>query len=270
MKGYAAPRASGRALALAFACALLALSLTASGTTSARAATPPNVVILLADDQRVADTWQWPTVENELYAKGVGFANAMVPTSACCPSRAAILTGNFSHTTGVWTNRPPLGGFPAFHDESTLATWLDDAGYQTGLFGKYMNEYGIGASSRYVPPGWDAWAAFVHPPGYYDYRLNVDGTLENARILSRGLLDRLPRGRGGGFRSHREPVTAGLRVLGAVCGPPTDHSRSGGPRCVRVPSAMATTLVQRARRLRQARLGEIRGLGLSIGTRQDR
>jgi arylsulfatase A-like enzyme len=166
------------ALPLAVSCLLLALSVTASRTTPAYAASPPNVVILLADDMRVADTWQWPTVENEIYAKGVGFTNAMVPTSVCCPSRASILTGDFSHTTGVWANRAPLGAFKAFQDDSTLATWLQDADYQTGLFGKYLNGYGKKSSSRYVPPGWDTWAAFVDLPGYYGYTLNVNGSLE--------------------------------------------------------------------------------------------
>ena len=40
-------------------------------------------------------------------------------------------------------------------DESTLATWLDDAGYNTARVGKYLVEYPI--DSTYVPPGWDEW-----------------------------------------------------------------------------------------------------------------
>ena len=41
-------------------------------------------------------------------------------------------------------------------DRNTVATWLDDAGYETALFGKYLNGY---RQAEYVPPGWDRWHA---------------------------------------------------------------------------------------------------------------
>jgi hypothetical protein len=37
-----------------------------------------------------------------------------------------------------------------------VATWLDARGYQTGLFGKYMNAY----RDKLIPPGWDRWYAW--------------------------------------------------------------------------------------------------------------
>ena len=53
----------------------------------------PNVVLIVTDDQR-ADTLAGMTKVNTLLAdKGVRFANGMVPTSLCCPSRSTILTG---------------------------------------------------------------------------------------------------------------------------------------------------------------------------------
>jgi hypothetical protein len=45
--------------------------------------------------------------------------------------------------------------FLAFDDTSMIATWLHQAGYRMGLFGKYLNGY----PDRYVPPGWDRWFA---------------------------------------------------------------------------------------------------------------
>jgi N-acetylglucosamine-6-sulfatase len=103
----------------------------------------PNIVLILTDDQRW-DTLRWmPNVRRLLMDKGVTFTNAFVPNSLCCPSRVTILTGQYSHTNGIWSNEWPNGGFKVFrgHDGSTIATWLHDAGYRTALIGKYLNEY---------------------------------------------------------------------------------------------------------------------------------
>jgi hypothetical protein len=112
--------------------------------------TPPNIVLILTDDQR-ADTLRFmPNVQRLLVRNGISFTNGYVVNPVCCPSRASILTGDYSHTTMVYTNHPgrPFGGFPAFDDDSTIGTWLHNDGYHTGLFGKYLNGYG----NQYVPP----------------------------------------------------------------------------------------------------------------------
>ena len=73
------------------------------------------------------------------------------------------------------TNVPPRGGFETFRDfgreRSTLATWLDDAGYETALFGKYLNGYGD-TGRNHVPAGWDEWYGAVG-----DEQLNQNGRL---------------------------------------------------------------------------------------------
>ncbi len=69
------------------------------------------------------------------------------------------------------------GGFKSFEDSTTIATKLDDAGYRTGFFGKYLDSYQSDALSGYVPPGWDRWVAFVHAE-YFDYGLTIDGTVQ--------------------------------------------------------------------------------------------
>ncbi|HEX7248181.1 MAG TPA: sulfatase [Actinomycetota bacterium] len=138
--------------------------------------TLPNVVLIVTDDQRWDTIDLMPTVSNLLAGRGTTFEQAFVVNPLCCPSRASILTGNYSHTTGVYQQGPPHGGFEAFDDSSTLATWLSGRGYETGLFGKYIDSYQHDALIGYVPPGWSRWQAFVHSQ-YVDYSLTHDGTI---------------------------------------------------------------------------------------------
>ena len=157
---------------------------------AAASSTAPNVVVIMADD---LDT---PTFEaalprlpnlSALVADGATATNFIISTPLCCPSRATFLRGQYAHNHGVLNNVEPSGGFPSFQEpgseESTIATWLDDAGYQTALIGKYLNRYPIGVEPSYVPPGWDEWAVPVVKSGKKDahlkfnYALNVNGDL---------------------------------------------------------------------------------------------
>jgi arylsulfatase A-like enzyme len=154
---------------------LLALATPAAAQTTE----PPNIVLVATDDQRWDTLWAMPTVTDELVEKGVTFTNAFAVNPLCCPARASILTGTYSHTNGVWSNSAPDGGMAAFDDRSTIATWLDAAGYETMLVGKYLNGYGPpNFPHTYVPPGWDRWLAFYGGHEYFDYSL-TDG--ENLR-----------------------------------------------------------------------------------------
>jgi arylsulfatase A-like enzyme len=135
---------------------------------------PPDIVLIVTDDQRWDTLWAMPVVQEELVARGVSFPNAFVVNAICCPSRASILTGDHSHTTMVYRQAPPFGRFEWFDDSRTIATELDGAGYTTGLFGKYLDGYQHAALTGVVPPGWDRWVAFVRS-GYTDYKLTVDG-----------------------------------------------------------------------------------------------
>jgi len=140
---------------------------------------PQNIVLILTDDQRFDTLWAMPTVESEIVAHGITFTSGYVSNPLCCPSRSSILTGEYSHTDGVYTNiaTQPYGGFPAFHDRSTIATWLHAAGYRTGLIGKYLNGY----HGSYLPPGWDRWFVTWEEGAYYDYKADANG-----RVLSYG------------------------------------------------------------------------------------
>ncbi|MEX0983446.1 MAG: sulfatase-like hydrolase/transferase [Actinomycetota bacterium] len=142
-------------------------------TPSVRAADRPSIVLILTDDQRWDQVAAMPILQSELIGRGTTFTNGFVVNPLCCPTRTTILTGRYSHSTGVYRNGGPHGGFGAFDDSSTLATWLSDAGYRTGLIGKYLNGY---LDPSYIPPGWDRWVAFSDGSDYVNYELSVDGS----------------------------------------------------------------------------------------------
>src|SRR5215213_8059049 len=103
----------------------------------------PNVVIVLIDDldshslTRMVNLGLMPKLKSKVIDLATQFNNSFVTTSWCCPSRATLLTGLYSHNHHVLTNSQPLGGVYRFDDSSSLATWLQAGGYRTGLVGKY-------------------------------------------------------------------------------------------------------------------------------------
>ena len=146
-----------------------------------------NVVFVLADDLDWNLFEQVPRLA-ALQDKGMTFTNHTVTDSLCCPSRTSILRGQYIHNHDVVSNLSRTGGgWPTFRDKGwhtdCLPTWLQAAGVQTALFGKYLNEYPATqrpASARYVPPGWDSWGVPTsRGDSYtgYDYVLNSNGRL---------------------------------------------------------------------------------------------
>ena len=121
----------------------------------------PNIVFVVTDDLDEWSMGQLGGIRQVMGSNGTTFDNAYVTYSLCCPSRATMLRGQYPHNHEIVGNGLPAGGEAKFRDShldrSTIATWLDDAGYQTKLVGKYMNSY----SNLYVPPGWDEWYAMM-------------------------------------------------------------------------------------------------------------
>jgi N-acetylglucosamine-6-sulfatase len=151
---------------------------------TARTSVRPNIVLIVTDDQRPETLEQLPTIQRELVRHGVVFTEAFVSNAQCCPSRATILTGRYSHSSSVYRNGPPFGGWTTFASGSgereTIAARLRAAGYRTALIGKYLNGYGgvfvNGHGATYVPSGWTRWVG-MSALGYYDYTLTADGAL---------------------------------------------------------------------------------------------
>src|SRR5918997_1127856 len=140
----------------------------------------PNIIFVLADDLDLASAGLMPNLRSLLAQEGATFENALVSYPICCPSRATTLTGLYSHNHNVRGNKRPIGGFERFreqgNEENTIAARLQDEGYRTALFGKFLNGYG-NDDPAYVPPGWDEWYAKPGRFEYYDYELNENGEL---------------------------------------------------------------------------------------------
>ncbi|MBK6648197.1 MAG: sulfatase [Anaerolineales bacterium] len=142
----------------------------------------PNVIIILTDDMDMTLMPYMPKTNQLIGEQGATFENYFITTPICCPSRSSMLRGQYAHNTDILENSP---GFARFfklqEEESTLAVWLQDAGYRTALFGKYLNNYPVNAGRNYVPPGWTDWAAFIaeNDDGdfYFNYTMNENGTL---------------------------------------------------------------------------------------------
>ncbi len=139
----------------------------------------PNVIFILLDDLRfdglgfLNDQLDTPNID-ALARGGTYFPNTVVTTSLCSPSRATILTGMTTRNHGIVDNNDTseegLTFFPAY---------LQQAGYQTGYFGKWH----MGAATDAPRPGFDKWVSFAGQGNYYPWSgrpgqvslLNVDG-----------------------------------------------------------------------------------------------
>src|ERR1700730_11015858 len=138
----------------------------------------PNVLFILTDDLDLREISHMPNLRSLLIDRGVSFSHYFVSVSLCCPSRSTTLRGQYSHNTGVETNGGSNGGFETAHrlgiEKSTIATWLQHAGYRTGLIGKYLNGYPNSRHRSYVPPGWNSFVspAAGTPYNEFNYTLN--------------------------------------------------------------------------------------------------
>lgn len=125
----------------------------------------PNFVFLLSDDHASnaiscygSTITATPGIDG-IAAAGVRFDTALVENALCTPSRAAFLTGTYSHVSAVTTLSTPLTD-----DQPTFITELHAAGYRTAIFGKWHLGHGEG----YDPAGFDHWEVLPDQGEYFD------------------------------------------------------------------------------------------------------
>ena len=173
-------RSVRKGLALALAVAALAWGVVLLPDVQGREGSRPNVVVIVTDDQSADSLPSATPVMPYLQGRAldpndhwVVFDHAFVNTPLCCPSRATMLTGLLSRDTGVVDNEHGR----LLDEDATIASWLHDDGYHTGLVGKYLNGYPFGRAP-FVPRGWDRWWAKQQGPVtnlYYGYTLIEQG-----------------------------------------------------------------------------------------------
>jgi len=146
---------------------------------TARKQTPPNIVVLYTDDQRLDalacmgnPIIQTPHLDS-LAQQGVAFSNSFCTTSICCTSRATLVTGMHCERHGIVGFNQPLA--PEIWRQS-FPMLLREPGYRTGFVGKW----GIGGPMP--EEDYDFWAGYAGQGSYFE---EVDGKRKHRTKINR-------------------------------------------------------------------------------------
>lgn len=143
----------------------------------------PNILFIMADDH-TSQAWGIyggilkDFVKNEnierIARNGAKLKNVFCTNSICVPSRASIMSGQYSHKNGVYTLRDSLDS-----TRDNIARTLQSAGYRTALFGKWH--------LKSKPTGFDEFTVL---PGQGNYHNPYFKTLENWEKGEEGMIQK--------------------------------------------------------------------------------
>jgi len=145
---------------------------------------PPNIVLILTDDQGYADVGKYgargfttPNLDR-MAAEGVRFTDFYVSEAVCSASRASLLTGCYAERVGIRGALMPSSTIGLSAGEETIADMLKKKGYATAIFGKWH----LGHHREFLPlqHGFDEYAGLPYSndmwPVDFDGRPLADGT----------------------------------------------------------------------------------------------
>ncbi len=140
----------------------------------------PNVVIIVADDQGYADASfqdahpaevSTPAID-QLASNGMVFTNGYSSAYVCAPTRAGLLTGRYQQRFGFYRARDSRAGMPL--SEKTLAQYLKEENYTTGVFGKW--HIGLDYEYRPLQRGFDEFYGFLGHGAHSYFDLTCDSS----------------------------------------------------------------------------------------------
>ena len=166
---------------------LLVVITVAGNAARVAASDRPNIVVILVDDLGYGDIsacgcpdFRTPNIDS-LAADGVRFTNGYTLCPICSPSRTGLMLGTYPQRYGIYSNRDR--GQPIPKDIPTLAEYMRDAGYVTGMVGRWdIGDVGQGplqrgflevARRQRLKPGQEA-PHYVGDDGSYATELHAD------------------------------------------------------------------------------------------------
>ena len=225
----------------------------------------PNLIVVVLDDADVEITESMPRFRSLLMEKGARFTSNIANTPLCGPARALLLAGRYAHNSKVYYNNGPEGGYEPWreggYDDRNLGPWLQSAGYRTGLFGKYMNDFPVGQPETFVPKGWNDFRVILSDREARNnhFTLSENGALKlyeaaqggyQTDVLSR-LLQEFVRSK----KSSKDPPFFAYLALSAPHVPPEPAARHlsafSGDQAPRKPSFNESDLSDKPKALRE-------------------
>jgi arylsulfatase A-like enzyme len=141
-------------------------------------ASPPNVIVILADDMGWADIGPESNIDtpslDQLAREGVTLSRFYASAPICSPTRAALLTGRYPHSVGMPQLAAPQAqyGVPKLslnHSAVTIPEALKPSGYESILVGKWHLGFDQEAWPR--THGFDEfWGTLAGASSYYDVK----------------------------------------------------------------------------------------------------
>ncbi|TLX76633.1 sulfatase [Labilibacter sediminis] len=183
-----------------FLCSIFAFSVKKSKTKDR-----PNVLFIMSDDHtsqafgvygsRLASLNPTPIIDR-LAHEGIVFENAFCTNSICTPSRASILTGQYSQTNGVLTLN---GHLPEARQH--LSREMNALGYETAVIGKWH--------LKDAPSSFDYYNVLYGQGKYFDPVMNVKGNRDSLEIIENRQKRKVP---GIKYKGHSTDVITDISL----------------------------------------------------------